>query len=179
MPPSEFGEVRPPSGQHSAQQELRATWLLTSYRRSLTCRSTSPIPAHAHASCESEQRGQWHLSLIEMRGGWHCVGLTNGASAARALAAAAARPQDQYKARRLPQIERALASCMRWLDRSTLPTVTFAHHAGPSWELAIIRPDQHQAGLGALFIRQGCQVPSHVHREGASPFADSPKAEHM
>ena len=45
--------------------------------------------------------------------------LTNGASAARALAAAAAQPRNQYKARRLPQIERALDSCMRWLGSTS------------------------------------------------------------
>ena len=105
-------------------------WLVTSYRRSATCRDCTNTSA-CSARCEPSNavNGLFHslkcgAGRIVRPNEWRisCEG-------ARGSRRATSR---QYQARRLPQIERALASCMRWLDRSTLPTVTFAHHAGPS-----------------------------------------------
>ena len=70
--------------------------------------------SHRGGADESEHR---HTQAL--RQPMRC-GLTNCASAARALAAAAAPPRSQYKARRLPRIERALVCCMRWLGNPFL-----------------------------------------------------------
>jgi hypothetical protein len=79
------------------------------------------------------------------------VGLTTGASAARALAAAAAQPRSQYKARRLPQLARPrqLHALVRWREpnqASGKPSNPRPGIVGPESQLC----DQPRLGLSQL-----------------------------